>query len=395
MTTILVLIALQQGLFAVGWWLAGWRLGMSRRAAAHWIVATIASAIGVSCVLTRGSWSDLIGYGLANLMAMLTFTAMRRGVQIFLRLPRTDRESCWLFVMLMGVLAAGLGRIEFRPYMTVFTSALMAWTLLLTAREVYGALSRAGDLVSARVIAAPMAVLGVVYAARVVAAFWRPDLAARPLHEGNAVNLGLGVLLVMVGLVLNLILGYMVASRLVGRLHRLSQRDPLTGLLNRRGLSPHLAREVGRLRRYGQAYAILMVDIDHFKQINDRHGHAAGDDALVLLARVLRHVAREVDQVARVGGEEFCLLLPTSDLDGALRLGQRVQQAVREAPWDELRRALDGPLTVSIGVAIAADAEETSESVLARADSALYRAKSLGRDRVVLAQPWRMPVVPA
>jgi diguanylate cyclase (GGDEF)-like protein len=192
----------------------------------------------------------------------------------------------------------------------------------------------------------------------------------------------------LVGLLLNLVLALMVVGRLVSRLQHLSERDALTGLLNRRAIAPLLAREAGRLRRYGESYALLMVDVDHFKTINDCHGHAAGDAALVQLARVLREAAREVDSIARMGGEEFCILLPHCDQDGAMRLAERVHAAMHEAVWTGATQRL----TVSVGVAVALAPEETPEAVLERADQALYRAKNDGRDRVVVAEPRRLAV---
>ncbi|MFO1274139.1 MAG: GGDEF domain-containing protein, partial [Rubrivivax sp.] len=179
---------------------------------------------------------------------------------------------------------------------------------------------------------------------------------------------------------LNLVLAYLVASRLVRRLHELSIRDPLTGLLNRRGLDPRLSREAARWRRYGEPYALLMVDVDHFKAVNDRHGHAAGDAVLVRLAKLLRDVARDVDTVARVGGEEFCLLLPHCEPEGARNAAERLRQKVRQSSWP----VPAGAVTVSVGVAVSEGAGAPI-SVLARADGALLQAKHEGRDRVVVS----------
>jgi diguanylate cyclase (GGDEF)-like protein len=175
----------------------------------------------------------------------------------------------------------------------------------------------------------------------------------------------------------------MVVARMVLRLQHLSQRDSLTGLLNRRAFMPLLGRQSARLRRYGETYALVTLDIDHFKAINDQHGHAAGDAALVALAGLLREAARGVDHIARLGGEEFCMLLPHTDLDGAVKLGARVRDLVRQAPWAHIGDSL----TVSVGVAVAQHASETGADLMARADKALYRAKAAGRDCVVLAEP--------
>jgi len=177
----------------------------------------------------------------------------------------------------------------------------------------------------------------------------------------------------------------MVVGRLVTQLQQLSERDALTGLLNRRALAPLLQREAGRLRRYGETYSLMMIDVDHFKSLNDEHGHAAGDAALRKLADVLRDAAREVDHIARLGGEEFCILLPHADLDGAMRLAERVHLAVRDTAWDEFDRSV----TISVGVAVAQSPDESPQAVLARADQALYRAKRAGRNQIVLAEPPR------
>jgi diguanylate cyclase (GGDEF)-like protein len=222
-----------------------------------------------------------------------------------------------------------------------------------------------------------------VFVVRAIAGVVAPEVAARPLHEPNAFNGVVVLAFMMVALMVNLVLALMVVGRLVSRLQQLSERDALTGLLNRRALAPLLQREVGRLRRYGETYSLLMIDIDHFKSINDSHGHAAGDAALVKLADLLRDAAREVDHIARLGGEEFCILLPHSDLDGAMHLAGRVHSAVRGADWREFDRSV----TVSVGVAVAQTPDESPQAVLARADHALYRAKNAGRDRVVLADP--------
>lgn len=261
------------------------------------------------------------------------------------------------------------------------SSALIAWMLLRTAFEAHAGLRLRAGLGPARAVAAPIALLGLLYAVRVVSGLARPAQAARPLDESNPFNTAVVLAFLFVGLLLNLVLAYMVIERLVSRLHHLSHRDTLTGLLNRRALYPLLLREAGRLRRCGDGYALLMVDIDHFKRVNDNHGHATGDAALVSVAQILRGVGRELDQVARLGGEEFCLLLPCTDRDGALRLGQRVREAVAQAGWHGLAH----PLTVSVGVAAALDADEAPDAVMARADAALYQAKAQGRDRVVMA----------
>jgi diguanylate cyclase (GGDEF)-like protein len=383
--TVLLLIMLQQGLCAVSWWVGGWRLGLSRLVAMHWMTAAFSTAAGLALILQRGVWPPFLTLVVSNLAIMFAFVAMRRGVQLFLRLPVTDREHVGLLA-LDALLLLGFVAGEHTVVAVVGASVPIAWTLLRSAYESHAALKREGSVATARVVAAPLTILGALFALRAIVGVFAPDIAARPLHEDNAFNGMVVLAFMLVGLMLNLVLALMVVGRLISRLQHLSERDALTGLLNRRAIAPLMLREAGRLRRYGESYALLMIDIDHFKAINDCHGHAAGDAALVQLARVLREAAREVDSIARMGGEEFCILLPHCDLDGALRLADRVHAAVHDADWASSTQHL----TVSVGVAVAQAPDEAAEAVLERADQALYRAKHDGRDRVVVAEPWHL-----
>jgi diguanylate cyclase (GGDEF)-like protein len=169
-------------------------------------------------------------------------------------------------------------------------------------------------------------------------------------------------------------------------LEETSNRDPLTSLLNRRALMEMIKQEVGRVARSGESFVVAMLDVDHFKAVNDRFGHEAGDRALVELAGVLVKSLREYDLCGRWGGEEFLVLLPNTRPEAAQGVMDRLVGAVRglavEAGDEVLR------LTVSIGMAHHQLGETFSET-LSRADQALYLAKQDGRDRVTLGFPKR------
>ncbi|MDB4886508.1 MAG: putative rane protein [Gemmatimonadetes bacterium] len=166
--------------------------------------------------------------------------------------------------------------------------------------------------------------------------------------------------------------------------------DSLTGCLNRRGFEQALAREISRASRAGTELALLVLDLDHFKMVNDTHGHPAGDEVLRAAGRLLLQTARVGDIVARVGGEEFAVLLPTTGVDGGLHFASRLCDLVRAHPFSIAAHAPPIRVTTSIGVAAVAP-RNTRESggdgaVLARhADMALYAAKRTGRDR---ARQW-------
>jgi diguanylate cyclase (GGDEF)-like protein len=156
--------------------------------------------------------------------------------------------------------------------------------------------------------------------------------------------------------------------------------DPLTGLHNRRSFQVRLAEETERARRSGEPFALLMIDLDRFKALNDRHGHAAGDAALGAVAAVLRQELRTVDLPARLGGEEFGVLLPDSEEQAALVAAVRVRAAIAACPIVHEDATL--AVTASIGVACYPGHADTGEGLLRAVDRALYAAKRAGRDRV-------------
>lgn len=168
------------------------------------------------------------------------------------------------------------------------------------------------------------------------------------------------------------------------RYQRLASVDALTGLMNRRRFFAVAGHELVRSRRYGSPLSVILVDLDHFKRINDEHGHLIGDRALAHAARILASEIRDVDTIARYGGEEFAILLPMTGTSGAKEVAERCARQLGDA-----RLQVDGiaPLrvTASMGVASTEANDETLEDVLQAADAALYRAKQNGRDRVEIA----------
>jgi two-component system, cell cycle response regulator len=190
------------------------------------------------------------------------------------------------------------------------------------------------------------------------------------------------------GLLLRALTGHLALvldnARLSQRLRELSMMDGLTRLLNRRTVHQRLGEEWERARRYGGTLSVLLCDLDHFKTVNDTHGHLAGDAVLVAVADVLRLHARSADVIGRYGGEEFLLLLPSTDLPNACRAARRLLDAVARHPvavGDGTRVSV----TTSVGVASLSELsdEATPDSLLALADQRLYEAKAGGRNRAI------------
>jgi diguanylate cyclase (GGDEF)-like protein len=169
-------------------------------------------------------------------------------------------------------------------------------------------------------------------------------------------------------------------SRLHAQVVELSVTDPLTGLHNRRYMDLFLTNEIARAHRYSHELSIIMIDIDHFKEHNDRFGHSAGDEALRQVADCLTNGRRTTDVVARVGGEEFAVILPETDINGALKCAEKLRVSV--ATISSLKR----PITISLGIAVLKEDIYNPETLLPQADQALYEAKKTGRNRICIYQ---------
>jgi diguanylate cyclase (GGDEF)-like protein len=168
---------------------------------------------------------------------------------------------------------------------------------------------------------------------------------------------------------------------LIQELERLATTDPLTGVLNRRHLFTLAEQELKRAQRYDNIFSVLILDIDHFKQINDTYGHTVGDRVLEVMAQTVLNSLRKVDYFGRFGGEEFVAFLPETDIDAAIMVAERVREKVKAIAISVQEQLVS--MTVSIGVASYQSGDETVDSIIQRADKALYQAKHQGRNRVI------------
>ena len=160
-------------------------------------------------------------------------------------------------------------------------------------------------------------------------------------------------------------------------LTQLSQLDILTGLANRRYLDEKLREQYALMKRYNNTYSVLMLDIDHFKNVNDTYGHAIGDEVLQLLAQTIKENLRENDFIGRFGGEEFLVTLPSTNITQATQVGEKLRAAIEASPHPKA-----GVFTVSVGVAAASPTQKDEKAVVIEADQQLYVAKNAGRNRV-------------
>ena len=174
-----------------------------------------------------------------------------------------------------------------------------------------------------------------------------------------------------------------VRVRLEDKLRHQAMTDTLTGISNRRHFLELAQSEINRAKRFNHPLAIALLDIDHFKNINDVHGHAAGDQALLAFVTTCQQHLREIDVLARLGGDEFVIMLPETDCEQAYTALERIRKALTAAPFNLVDQSLQ--ITISIGISNLANVHESLDTFLARADEALYQAKEAGRNQIGIA----------
>jgi diguanylate cyclase (GGDEF)-like protein len=376
-----LMVACQQAVMALGWVAGAQLVPAQRQALLQWALHAALSALAVVCFVSADAPGDELVRGIGNLCIVGAFVALQRGVWSFFAAPRPWRSHAAMLLAASIATALGLDA-AFGALRVAVISGTLALLSFSTAWDVQAETQRRLELRWGAVLAIPVLLAGLVFAFRSLAAVFRPATIVAVVTANSSFNVGSAVLYQIVALAFQLTLVAMVVSQFVAELKNASRYDALTGLLNRRAFEESLDEEVSRSRRLGEPFSVLMLDADHFKEINDRDGHAAGDRALQHLGTLLAAHMRDIDRVGRYGGEEFVVLLPRTALAEARVTAERLREKVQGLPprWQE--RAL--PVTVSIGVSQWRGPEDDVASLLARADAALYQSKEAGRNRVAV-----------
>jgi diguanylate cyclase (GGDEF)-like protein len=326
----------------------------------------------LGCILTvlRGHIPNFVSVVVEHFLIFSAFVLFYRGILLFFRSPRTTR-LLWISIAVSLVLLTYFSTVcDLIAPRILIISLVLFLSRGLIAVELF---RQAGQRSNIFVFAVLMAAYTLVGAGRSIATFLHgPPYDVMQVSRFQTPWLVINLLFICI---IGLFFLLMLSSELVAIVEAQSLHDHVSGALNRRGIDQRLALELVRAERNGYQLAIALIDIDHFKQINDTAGHAAGDAALRQVVEVISGRLRSYDFFGRFGGDEFLLVLPQTSCDDALRIAERMKHAVSGL----VVSGFAFPITLSIGLTFATPCE-TAISMLARADMALYNAKRAGRN---------------
>lgn len=336
----------------------------------EWATALMVIFVGGVLVSGRGTLPDFLAISVSYFLLWSGLYLLYFGTQRFFDIR--PRAWPWMTLFAVGLLVSGwftyvepsyAFRLGISNLVIAYLFGTHGWLIF-----------RQGTASLAKMLAVAVMVLtAAIQLVRFVSLFFLsvgPDIFdTAPHHVFFIASFAVSILLVSINLIL------MTAERLRTELEHMATHDSLTNALTRRRLNEVCANELERCRRHDRSLALLMMDLDHFKSVNDTFGHQAGDQVLINAVRKIRASLRRPDYIGRYGGEEFVVLLPETSLEGAALVAERIRE-VCALPSQ-------GPsCTVSIGITTNKPRADTVDSLLARADAAMYRAKANGRNRI-------------
>ncbi len=376
---LILLIAAQLTLYALGWAVCSMVVPEERAAALNWCLFGVLAGVGLLLIGLRTEDRGWWAYCGSNVFTTLSYLALLRGGESFVRLPPRNAEHLLVAAAIVAVFVLFGPSAEHAPARLLFLYGVSAALLVRTLLRLQAPIRTEFGAKVLWVVMPSGVLIATIFVGRVVQQAMHMDLPLE-LHRAGPDNTPTMVGYLVGAALFNFGFLSLLIMRLTRRLRELSRLDPLTGLLNRRALGLELEREWRRFRRDGTPLAVLAIDIDHFKAVNDNLGHAAGDAVLVAVAQQLRASARQTDVVARTGGEEFVLLMTGAQPQGAEEAAQRLREAIAGATVVFAGRGM--AVTVSVGLALPEAADADASALMQRADKLLYRAKSEGRNRV-------------
>ena len=372
-------------MWAFSWGVIGGAMKMAPKATIRFCVANLLFAGTVALLVQRTAAPSYVHYQGVEWLVFLGLAAFHSGIVYLVRLdelPTLARRTGPILIAMVVTLQVAPDSSSYMVRAVVFSLTVAALTFNCFW-DCYRGLRN--DKFSATVrwaISGPFLLATLAMLGRVVRVLIEgPPAPGEGFVQVPHFTPFLWMLTVIV-MAMNITMAGLTAGRLVKRFRSLAEQDHLTGCLNRAAMEERLTIEFERTHRTGEPVACVFFDLDHFKDVNDRHGHETGDRALCHVVAVVQHQMRTVDALGRFGGEEFMVIMPATHITGAREAANRMRVALEETPLQVQGTTI--PLTASFGAAVLGS-RESKASVLRRADAAMYLAKRNGRNRVEIS----------
>lgn len=366
---------------AIAWLGLAYPLRIASSASLRFALANLICLLAIMLTMQRTEAASYWFWHVADLLLLFVFIIFRSGVQRLFRLTTSLRIDLWLLLLGAVLFFSKSPGVDSQHYFGIVFSGFAAWYCAMLTKDALMAIRPQINGIAGTVLAIPPGLLTIFFTARLLLLLVAAPHAAA-LADLNAES-GQQMLwfLVAQSMLMNISMFSAALAKLVVRIKQLAERDMLTGIANRRMGLLRLEQAEKLFSREQLTFCIVLLDLDYFKRINDTLGHPAGDAALKECASRLNSALRSSDVLFRYGGEEFLALLPMTELDGALEVAARLQQALSGSPWQWQGENVQ--LTASMGVASIRQAGNLT-SLIHMADQAMFRAKSAGRNCIML-----------
>jgi diguanylate cyclase (GGDEF)-like protein len=339
----------------------------------NWAAFPLLTFLASILYATQGRWHPVASSALPNMLLILALMVQRQVTLKHFGQPIDRRSNVILFLACLGFVCWTTGEDAYYIHRLVFISGLISLMLSSQIPVIWS--HRQGSFAVHLLLLTLASVSLVMWGRAITAIIEPPDPGIYKYSFFQAIYLAsfsFGVLLVSISSIL------MAGEQLRKEMEKMLRNDALTGALTRRATFEYAEYELARSARTGAVFSVLMVDLDHFKDINDRYGHQVGDRVLKEFVQCVEQVLRRPSAIGRYGGEEFAVILPDTDQAQAMHVAERIQDRLRERPEPP-------SISASIGVASHVAGNDTLDTLMGRADAAMYRAKNRGRDRIEVA----------
>lgn len=379
-TTLLIIALIFTGFTSFVWLLSAFLFKASPKISINFSLTNFALGLFMLFYVLRGTYPTLIVYVLSDINVIIGCLMLLRATQEFTDNKKTDVKLLMIFCISL-YLDIYLRLEEEFTILAMMICSISLYLVIVSFNNAYGYMRKNFAKIYSITTTAPLLLMAIILTLRIIGMYFNNETT--DLRHQGALNSGFLVIMMICITGFNATAIGLVISKMITQIKQLSQEDPLTKIFNRRHLNTIAEEEISKVKKNNSTLSIVLLDIDHFKKVNDVYGHAAGDAALISCVDVIKKNIRSTDCIGRLGGEEFCILLPNTTLDDAKKLSERIRKNIAEhhIKWQENTIQI----TASFGItSFNANTENEWSNLLNKADIAMYQAKNNGRNQIIL-----------